>query len=55
MLWVMPCDLSPVCLPDMVYGTRVVQRLYSNLPASDPAVFLEAPGCHGQRRQRSEF
>lgn len=47
--------LSSVCVPDLVYGSSVVERLQSLVYVCDSSIFFEAWSHHGQRSQQPEF
>lgn len=53
--WLVFIDLFVVSVPDLVHGSGFVERLWNDLPASDPAIFPEAPDRHGQHRQWLEL
>lgn len=47
--------LSSVCVPDMVYGSSDVERLWNLVQTCDQAIFLETWSCHGRCGQQSKF
>lgn len=51
----MASAVSSVFVPDLVYGSSVMERLRNVVQACDPAIFLETPSNHGHCGQRSDF